>query len=239
MLNLFTQPTTWILIGSIVVVLSGFWEAKKSFKEKGEFEGKLNLKNEQLLSKSEQLQEKTDMVANLSMVIAKQNEFIKESFVGGNSYCYLSFSNYSDGLIVPLINHKGKYPLYDIKLRLLDLDLFDEGIKLENNEISDASSKYYNVGNLGPGAIQALQTFKITEKELVKMKADISARNGVFIEMIHARKTDKLWHFAIKVIRLHDSKTLFEEIPKSFPKDENGDYNWNEKTEDEQKDNEQ
>ncbi|MCK5271858.1 MAG: hypothetical protein KAJ52_04750 [Sedimentisphaerales bacterium] len=235
MLKIFTQPTTWMFIGSLIVVFSGLWEAQKSSKEKGKFEKKLNLKNEQLLIKAEQLQNKTEMVSKLSMEIAKQNEFIKESFVGGNSFCYLSFANDSDGLIIPFINHKGKYPLYDIKFRLMDLDLVGIGAKSNNNEKLGDFRKYYDIGNLGPGAVQSLQSFRIQEKELVRLKADISARNGVFIEMIHARKTDKLWHFAIKVIRLHDSKTLFEEIPRSFPTDENGNYNWNEKTEEEQR----
>jgi len=61
------------------------------------------------------------------------------------------------------------------------------------------------------------------------MKADINARNGIFIEMIHERKINNNWQFAIKLFRLHDSKVLFEEIPKAFPRDENGNYDWNTK----------
>ncbi|MEK0337964.1 MAG: hypothetical protein QQN41_11080, partial [Nitrosopumilus sp.] len=221
MLKVLTEPTTWILIGSIVVIVSGFMESKKSSKQKEKFERELRVK-------SEQLQAKTEMVAKLSIENAKhsaeQNEFIIKSFVGGNSYCYLSFSNYGNGLILPIIKHEGKYPLYDINFSLMDLDLWDVKAKLNDNVMLGDSPKYYDIGNLGPGAMKPLQPFRMQERELVRLKANISARNGVFIEMIHARRINKLWHFGIEVFRFHDNKTLFEDISKSFPRDENGNY---------------
>lgn len=242
MLKLFSQPTTWIVIGtiivfigSLVIAVSGHIDSRNSSREKNKFEKELNLKNEQLLIKAEQLQEKTDMVARLSIVSAKhnaeQNEFIKKSFVGGDSFCYLSFGDHGNGLIMPFIRHKGKYPMYDIDVKLMDLDLWDIEAKVDNNEKLGSSPKYYNVGNLGPGAVRTLQTFRMQERKLVRLKADITARNGWVIEMIHGRRKDRIWLFAIKVFRASDSKVLFEEIPKSFPKDENGKYDWNVKTE--------
>ena len=216
------NPTTIIFLGGLIVVVGTFWASSKSANERAKFEKELRIKSEQLQAKSEE-------IAQQSMEIAKQNVFIKESFTGGDSFCYLFFSNGPDNTIVPSLRHKGKYPLYDITFRLMDLDLWDEGWKENNEEKINTSTKKYNFGNLGPGAWFSLyqNRFRIRDSALVKMKADINARNGTFIEMIHAIKINKNWQFAIKVFRFHDSKVLFEEIPKAFPRDKNGDYDWN------------
>jgi len=68
--------------------------------------------------------------------------------------------------------------------------------------------------------------FKIRERALVRMKADISARNGVFIEMIHGRKINNIWRFAIRLFRFDDGTVLFEQIPDEFPRAKNGYYDW-------------
>ena len=218
-----------IFLGAILIATGGFWATLRVNRDKIQSGIEREEFRQKLQAKSEQLQAKSEEIAQLSKEITKQNVFIKESFTGGDSFCYLFFSNGPDNTIVPSLRHKGKYPLYDITFSLMDLDLWDEGWKENNEEKINTSTKKYNFGNLGPGAWFSLyqNRFRIRDSALVKMKADINARNGTFIEMIHARKINKNWQFAIRLFRFPDNKVLFEEIPKAFPRDKNGEYDWN------------
>jgi hypothetical protein len=218
-----------IFVGAILMAIGAFWATLKANRDRIQSGIERTAFEKELRIKSEQLQAKSEEIAQLSKEITKQNVFIRESFTGGDSFCYLFFANGPDDTIVPSIRHKGKYPLYDITFRLINLDSWHEGKKEDNEEKANASIRRYNFGNLGPGAWLSLyeDRFGIPDKALVRMKADINARNGIFIEMIHARKVNKHWQFAIRVFRFHDSKVLFEEIPEAFPRDENGNYDWN------------
>ena len=228
MFKLLLQPTTLIFIGGFIVVMGSFWEAQKSSREKLDFQKQLNKKNEEL-------QTKTDTISELSKKIVEQSNFITESFVGGDSFCYLEFGIFADGSVLPIIHQKGKYPMYDVRFNLMDLDMWVAGIKPSNDELLDKSVKKFNVGNLGPGLVLDLDVFRVKERELIRLKADFVARNGKFIEMIHGRKNERgTLQFAIKVIVFGTNITLFERIPDWFPKDEKGCYDWNAKTEHEE-----
>lgn len=141
---------------------------------------------------------------------------------GGNSFCFASFSkNYLDENYLS-ISHQGSYPLYDLTIRVVDLDKFNlhSGNPLQAQDFEQT----FSVGTLLPNQINNLCKLTISEQETSKnFNIFFSARNGMFHEQLRLKKINHEWVSALKVDR---DKTLLEAVSDKYPRNDDGQVEW-------------
>jgi hypothetical protein len=153
-------PAMLVFVGALFVAAGGFWTSWRQ--------------------------------SNFNMEIRKKNDEISalqrdnaNAITGGDSFARVQFQIFgADGsavkasampdelLLVPVIIHQGKYPLYDVAVRIVDIA---QGA-LMNNTGSVLSS--YPVGNMAPG-LATLTNIRLPHhgKDL-EFNLFFSARNG-------------------------------------------------------------
>lgn len=194
----FFSPSAIIFFGAIIVAFGGFLAAVQTNKFQGE--------------------------------ITRLNNFILSSITGGDSFCYLALSSINhktnDALILAV--SQGKYPLYDVAFRIVDLDEFG---KVKNNLTLDnviKSETIINVGNMTISAGQMLRKINLGSRDEKKYNVFISARNGFTTQLIRMRRINNEWKEATIVTKRDGDKEikLFEVIDKEFPRNNKGEVDW-------------
>ncbi len=169
---------------------------------------------EKLIAKSEEITELNKTNANL--------------ITGGDSYCFLGFANLEMGdRPLRLVVHKGKYPLYDVQVRIADFDKFDELEKSGSTSYDDfmKASEVLKIGNLSPGQALTLGRWNLKDAgSIKKYNVFINAKNGSIDQNIVLKKINGYWKLAIRVFTEanHKRKILYEKIDPALSKDDIG-----------------
>jgi len=167
-------------------------------------------------------------IAEKSDEIAKLNREIANSVTGGNSFCYM-VTMLKQGIPHFVVVHQGKYPLYDLTVTIVDLDIFEElsreKVTLENLFKSEV---IVNVGNVAPNQARFLKQVRFKPKETVRFNIFFSARNGYFTQTLRIKKVGTEWKTAFKVTQVMEGKeeTLLEKIDDGYPRNANGIVQW-------------
>lgn len=128
---------------------------------------------------------------------------------GGDSFCYLSLS--SDGQFFTVI-HQGDFPLYDVSIRIVDLDLFERG---------DVQPTQVPLGTIIPKSVVVIPyKFAYANKDKAKYTVIFVARNGMFSESLELKKIKGVWKSAVHVgpglCEYGEMKKSFEFIDEGF-----------------------
>ena len=207
MLEWFSQhiggPAILIFIGALIAATGALWASVEQ-------------------TKSEKyLKEKNQEIANL-------NKQISMSITGGDSFCYIGHpldGTQGDKLIAAIVQ-MGKYPLYDVNIRLLDLGKSDSLQKkgLSFIEAMNKSQTIINVGNMPAGSAQMIGTLDLTSQNHMRYNVFISAKNGFITQLIRLQRVNGIWKGAMKVER--DGKILREKIDPNYPRNSQGEIDW-------------
>jgi len=147
---------------------------------------------------------------------------IFSQITGGDSYCYVCFTQNYLGENNLTILHQGQYPLYDLTVRIVDLDKFDEST--DSLERAHEYQKIFSIGTMLPNQSNNLCTITLSNQEISKrFNIFFSARNGMFQELLRLKNVNNEWVSAIKVDR---GKTLLESVSENFPKNGNEEVEW-------------
>lgn len=147
---------------------------------------------------------------------------IFSQIIGGNSFCFANLSQSYLGERNLTIMHQGDYPLYDLTVRVVDLDKFNE--YSGNPEYAHVFEKTFSIGTMLPKQFNNLCTVSISDQENSKsFNIFFSARNGMFHELLRLKKINNEWVSAIKVDR---EKTLLESVSDNYPKNTAGEIEW-------------
>lgn len=244
-----TGPAILIFAGAIAIALGGFWashrqevEKTKSALEKAEFERELRRRGDEQIILQRNLLEKTNEIAGLYRDIAKKSQIISNKSdeitnlnreilatgIGGESFCYMS-TMLKQGIPNFVLVHQGKYPLYDLHARIVDLDKFEEFVKpaptLENLQKSEVN---VTLGNIAPNQANFLTAISFYPKQASRFNIFFSARNGFFTQILRIKKVGTEWKTALKVTREKNGKeeTFFEKIDDGYPLNEKGLIQW-------------
>ncbi|MDT4952105.1 MAG: hypothetical protein QOJ02_243 [Acidobacteriota bacterium] len=191
------------LIGSVILVIGDEW------------------------SKRQELAEMTKHLDELK----QQGEVASRLATGGDSFGYLSVfgSNASPGL---MLAHKGDYPLYDVQIRIVDLDVLDK-IAQSSKQITfenlAPSETVHNVGNLNPNQSILIGRINLpTDKDEKGFNVFIMARNGQISQPLRFRRVNGVWYGAYKVERIdvNPPRLLMERSDPEFPKNARGEIAW-------------
>jgi len=190
--------------------------------------GALWAAREQTVSERE-LKKKNEEIVELSRQIAY-------SLTGGNSYCYLVFSLHPESPLARLnIVHAGQFPLYDVSVRIVDLDKFETVVKSKarsNYRLTYAdleeAQQAFTIGNVKPGQAGDLGDWPMPKSREARYNVFFSARNGLFEECVRIKRIDGKWVSAYRVERRQGDKleTLYEKIDPTFPRDKDGKVSW-------------
>jgi hypothetical protein len=158
--------------------------------------------------------------------IAELNRTIAASVTGGDSFCYLDLDPYSATSSLLTLTHQGKFPLYDISIRVVDLQKFDLVKDIRTLEALNQAQVILNAGNLGPGQSRLFGEWPLPKLDRQDFNIFISARNGFITELLRRRRINGRWQSAVKVTRDGDNALLFERVDPDFPRDEKGQVQW-------------
>jgi hypothetical protein len=91
---------------------------------------------------------------------------IFSQITGGNSFCFASLSQNYLGERNLSITHQGEYPLYDLTIRVVDLDKFNE--HSANPEYAHTFEKTFSIGTMLPKQFNNLCTISMSDEESSK-----------------------------------------------------------------------
>lgn len=208
MLEWFSQhiggPAILIFIGALVAATGALWASVEQ-------------------TKSEKyLKEKNLEIADL-------NKQISMSITGGDSFSYIGLPlNGSQGdKLLPAIVQQGQYPLYDVNVRIVDLEKSDSLQKkgLSFIEAMNKTQTIINVGNIPAGSAQMIGSIDLTGQTHLRYNVFTGARNGFVTQLIRFQKVNGIWKGAMKVER--DGQKLLEKIDPNYPLNGQGEIDWN------------
>jgi len=175
---------------------------------------------------------------NFNSVMANTDTLLKAN-LGGDSFCFMLFE---PGLLewkgqaVPEFAHKGKYPLYDVNVLIID-DVKAEKLtgKLEKGKgvilagIMPAEATI-SVGDMPAGSSNILWNKPISlDNDPMSLTMMFTARNGSWQEQMKATKVNGKWMQAIVVYRMTRGgvrQVLHEDVSKGFPRGSDGKVDW-------------
>ncbi|MFZ1965168.1 MAG: hypothetical protein WAU78_17185 [Roseiarcus sp.] len=202
-------PAFVVAFGAFWVTLGGFWAAWRQ----SSFNADLQQKNEE---------------------IARLQQENNGSITGGDSFCYTVFqivgtsgesvnanSMPDDFLVIPNFVHNGKYPLYDVSARLVDID-----------ELKDTFNpgRTIAVGNLTPGFAAVTPIRLPHHGKNLNFNIFYVGRNGSWTQVLRMRWVGNGWATANKVLGGGASrKELLQEVSANYPRGADGEVEWDAK----------
>lgn len=188
----------------------------------------LRLKSEKIAALNQEIAEAQRDLRGKSEEIAELNKQTTNSITGGDSFCFIR----TDELMEPtpnlVVEHSGKYPLYDVYIKLLDEDFADELLK-SGKSIGDAvsqSSVHRYMGNITP--LQKLfvsKAFRV-DSQTHRYSVYFYGRNGVWHQWLRMKRVNGIWRTAIRVTGSNSARIVFEFIDIDFPRNDKGEVEW-------------
>ncbi len=153
------------------------------------------------------------------------------SITGSASFAYIIptfFDSTHDTPMLTLV-HQGEYPLYDLTVRILDMDTFEKRAR-QNNSDSDKLREevQMRVSNIAPNQTSLLKTVQL-DSDPLRWNLFFSARTGFFTELLRVRRVGNEWKTALKVIRTRPPRkdqVLLERIDSGYPLGKDGQVEW-------------
>jgi hypothetical protein len=217
-------PAFVILCGSLLVAWANFWI--RSPRRKKEREGLVFLGA--IVSILGAFSASSQQTANEQRV-AELNEYIASSITGGNSFAYIGFPLVAPSTYGLTIIHQGKYPLYDLGIRIVDLAKWE---RKQPRSLYDLQKdeQHLNIGNLAASQASVLGPVQI-DSDFTRWNIFFSARNGYWTQLLRIRRVGNELKFALQVKRSSQSgegETIFEKVDPGYPRTEDGRVEWGE-----------
>jgi hypothetical protein len=205
------------LVGAFLSALGSFLVLARQSRTS---EGIRTQVEENLTQTGENLRQTREIITHVEKTIAH--------ITGGDSFCYVALANVSARGALLGVVHQGQYPLYDVSIRIHNLDEFDRlggPITLEKMARADT---VITVGNLGPNQSAMWSKWSLPDADQQRYNIFISARNGFVSQLLRLQRVNGKWQSATKVTRDFDQNqvTLYERIDEDFPRDAAGQVQW-------------
>jgi len=153
------------------------------------------------------------------------------SISGSASFAYIIPTFFDPTHNTPMLTlvHQGEYPLYDLTVRILDMDTFEKRAR-QNNSDSDKLREevQMSVSNIAPNQTSLLKTVQL-DSDPLRWNLFFSARTGFFTELLRVRRVGNEWKTALKVIRTRPPRkdqVLLERIDSGYPLGKDGQVEW-------------
>lgn len=186
-----------------------------------------------LQSLNNKLEEQLLDLGRMNTSLVKENTSV---VTGGDSICYMDFM-YQVGQPIPVFVHVGRYPLYDLDVRIVDLVKMRKRFA-EHLGVDLASDVSYKIREFQAGKAWIDQSLSVPFSDQREQDFNVffSARNGIWTEQLRLRNVSGQWVKAIQVFfspYVRSGKTskpspkpIYEEVSKEFPRNADGTVPW-------------
>jgi hypothetical protein len=200
-------PAILVFVGAVLVALGGFWSSWRQ----STFNATLTEKNNE--------------ISQLQMESAN-------AITGGNSFAYMALQvpdPKTANTAIPLFIHQGKYPLYDVQAKIVDLD--EHRRLVEQKDFANASKALMGttltVGNLTPGFASSMSVvLPHPSGQDFSYNVFYVARNGAWTQSLRMRWVGNGWAIANKVVGGSENKELYREVSANYPLNGKGEVDW-------------
>ncbi len=207
-----------VFLGTALSIAGGFWASGQQAISQHENQQK----SEEIVQAQKDLKLKSEEIVEL-------NKQIVAAVTGGDSFAYirLVFIGRADTTPRLTLIHQGKYPLYELDYRIVDLVKMEKENK--HYSLDDLTKDQKNIGNIGPNQARVLDTVQIGS-EPIRWNLFFGARNGFFVELLRMRRVGDEWKTAIRVDSRptsgEEAKTLFKLVEPGYPLGKDGQVDW-------------
>lgn len=181
--------------------------------------------------KQSEIKAKTEENIRLSDRITQLAETAINTATGGKGFCYLRMEVGEDGLY-PVVLSKGRYPLYDLSLRLWNPEEWKPTTPSRNALLNKVAAETSQLGTLPRKDYIMLGRMPLPSGTEKQYAAEFSARNGSWSQSIVLRRSGKSWKVAtivqksarvVKFKELNQARSvLCYEADPDFPEREAG-----------------
>ncbi len=195
-------PPVLILAGAVLAAFGALWASQ----QQTQFERELRQKSEE--------------ITNLSRKTLG-------AVTGGDSFPWsLPMIDQSANPANLLITTEGEHPLFDLQVRIVDVEKIAE--LGANNMMSrlDEAETILKIGTLGGQRGVSPIRIELGDGNRRGFNLFFLARNGSFIHFLRFARVDGRWLTASKVTGTTDDQILLERIPEGFPKLASGEVDW-------------
>ncbi len=159
-----------------------------------------------------------------ALVQSKTDKEILNSITGGDGFCYIAFDITLTGNKIGIyLISKGKYPLYDISVRIVDITKIIELKSLTLENLNEIETKF-SMKNIYPGTAISLGTMDKNEYNEQNFNVFFIARNGQWTQEIRMRSINNDQFTATRVLK--GKNKLYEFITQGFPLNKNNKVDW-------------
>lgn len=140
---------------------------------------------------------------------------------GGDSFCYVAagVDKGSNATMLTVV-HEGKYPMYAVTARIVDLAKFQAACQAGNPFASDIIKQ---VGDMAERQAKLLGTLDLGTGNACDLDVHFSARNGFYIQQLRFRRINGEWEQATCISTTMDpGKRLHESVSANYPRDAEG-----------------
>lgn len=172
-----------------------------------------NLKKE-ILQKNTKIEELTNVIIN--------------TITGGDNFCYLNINDMTDNgsadeKALVIINN-GEYPLYNIQVKIYDLNLLPGLVNKSFSELETLfplprSKWIIDVEVISPHTIHSPRPIVLSRDSEIRYYVNISSRNGIVHQKFIMKYHNGKWVKAIQIYRKSNNiyNLIYEDIEKDFP----------------------
>lgn len=135
---------------------------------------------------------------------------------GGDSFCAFNICLQEENQSYWLAVTHGKYPMYNVSARVIDLDLYDETSR--RPQVEDAET-YIEIGDLSLDGAHISKLFDLGDSSSRRFNVFFAAKNRSVVQNIKYKLVDGEWTWATKVF---DETGELARLDHNFPPDDLG-----------------
>ena len=159
-----------------------------------------------------------EIVGKLEVVVTTlkdSTDHLAATISGGDSFCYGTFaaSGNDESAHLKLVLH-GTYPIYDLRVRIVDLDFPDDP---DNEEEARIGTLPVDVNAFVGNAIK----LNLPKKHYT---VQFMCRGGIFTQHLRSTKVGDRWVSATRVYRGKD--VVFESVGEGYPRQPDASVDW-------------
>lgn len=155
-------------------------------------------------------------VSNVLERLETQTHELTSYMDGGDSFCAFNIYLQGDNQSYWLAETHGKYPMYNVSARVIDLDLYDETSR--EPQVAGAET-YIEIGDLSLDGAHISKLFELGDSGSRRFNVFFVAKNGSFVQNIKYKLVDGEWTWATKVF---DGTGELARLDHNFPPDDLG-----------------
>lgn len=167
------------------------------------------------------IQRLTMQNAELASKLGASNIQINGNLTGGDGFIELQIAKHISNVAAFVAVHHGKYPLYDIQSRIVDVEMFQQDL-INSPSITQTqllkSSRILEIGSLAPTLSKLMEpTDLLLDKNERTFNIFTTARNGSTTQTIKLKKVAGVYYSATRIYNTTTGKLLLENIEADYP----------------------